>query len=162
MRLSHLLIMYDRKGAIKSITMNLRQGYYSPLTLSSYLYVNNISTSVFSDRYVQCLTESEMVVNIVYCRYQLPPADLHYIFAPIRGYYRTMRWIHGKNYDPFSTSQKEGLHPLPAFIMHHRNKIWNIYLAVVYIIPAMIISILFHSIQKSVVKRFFSTKRKLA
>lgn len=49
--LKHRLIMHGRKLELESITMNLRNGYYSPLTLSSYLYVNNISASVFSDRY---------------------------------------------------------------------------------------------------------------
>jgi hypothetical protein len=43
--------MHDRKVEIESITMNSRNGYYSPLTLSSSLLVNNISTSVFADRY---------------------------------------------------------------------------------------------------------------
>ena len=51
--MNHRLIMHGRRVEIESITMNARDGYYSPLTLSSYLYVNNISTSVFSDRYVQ-------------------------------------------------------------------------------------------------------------
>lgn len=50
--LKHRLIMHGQKVEIESITMNLRDGYYSPLTLSSYLYVNNISASVFADRYV--------------------------------------------------------------------------------------------------------------
>src|SRR5262245_46628784 len=45
--LKHRLIMFGRKVEIESISMNFRTGYYSPLTLSSYLYVNNISTSVF-------------------------------------------------------------------------------------------------------------------
>ena len=54
--MNHRLIMHGRKVEIESITINARDGYFSPLTLSSYLYVNNISTSVFSDRYVQ-LTE---------------------------------------------------------------------------------------------------------
>ena len=48
--LKHRLIMLGRKVEIESISMNLYIGYYSPLTLSSYLFVNNISTSVFSDR----------------------------------------------------------------------------------------------------------------
>ena len=44
--------MHGKRIPIDSITLNTRDSYYSPLTLSSYLYVNNISTSVFSDRYV--------------------------------------------------------------------------------------------------------------
>ena len=49
--LDHRLIMHEQKVQIESITVNTRHGYYSPLTLSSYLFVNNISTSVFADRY---------------------------------------------------------------------------------------------------------------
>lgn len=49
--LKHRLITFDQKLEIETISTNSRQGFYSPLTLSSYLFVNNISTSVFSDRY---------------------------------------------------------------------------------------------------------------
>jgi len=49
--LKHRLIMFGQKVELESISMNLRNGYYSPLTLTSYLFVNNISTSVFADRY---------------------------------------------------------------------------------------------------------------
>ena len=50
--LKHHLIMFNRRVQIQTITLNRRYGFYSPLTLSGYLLVNNISTSVFSDRYV--------------------------------------------------------------------------------------------------------------
>jgi hypothetical protein len=49
--LKHHLIMFGQKVEIENISINVRQGFYSPLTLTSYLFVNNISTSVFSDRY---------------------------------------------------------------------------------------------------------------
>ena len=49
--LNHRLIMHSQKVDIESITLNSRVGYYSPLTLSSYLYINNISASAFADRY---------------------------------------------------------------------------------------------------------------
>ena len=48
--LKHRLITFGQKVEIESISMTLRNGYYSPLTLSSYLFVNNISTSVFASR----------------------------------------------------------------------------------------------------------------
>ena len=57
--MNHRLIMYGRKVEIESITMNALNGYYSPLTLSSCLYVNNFSTSVFADRYVQLIEEQK-------------------------------------------------------------------------------------------------------
>lgn len=48
--LKHRLIMFNRTIEIKTIKINQRTGFFSPLTLSGYLLVNNISTSVFSDR----------------------------------------------------------------------------------------------------------------
>jgi hypothetical protein len=47
--MKHRLVMYGRTIKIENITINQRIGFYSPLTLSGYLFVNNISTSVFSD-----------------------------------------------------------------------------------------------------------------
>lgn len=49
--LEHRLIMHNRKVKIKTIYQTIRYGYFSPLTLSSHLLVNNISTSVFADRF---------------------------------------------------------------------------------------------------------------
>lgn len=49
--LKHHLILFDRTIKIENIRNNQRIGFNSPLTLSSYLFVNNISTSVFADRY---------------------------------------------------------------------------------------------------------------
>jgi len=43
--------MFGRKIEIENISINTRQGFYAPLTFTGYLFVNNISTSVFSDRY---------------------------------------------------------------------------------------------------------------
>lgn len=48
--LKHRLIMHNRHAEIDKITKESRVGFYSPLTMSSYLFVNNISTSVFSVR----------------------------------------------------------------------------------------------------------------
>jgi hypothetical protein len=50
--LKHRLIMFGANVEIENISLTARQGFYSPLTLSGYLFVNNISTSVFSDRYL--------------------------------------------------------------------------------------------------------------
>ncbi len=50
--MKHRLIMFARKVEIETISINIRIGYYSPLTLTGYLFVNNISTSIFSDRYL--------------------------------------------------------------------------------------------------------------
>ena len=44
------LIMQGRKIELRNITTHTQQGFYSPLTLSSYLMVNDILTHVFSDK----------------------------------------------------------------------------------------------------------------
>ncbi|CAF1584213.1 unnamed protein product [Didymodactylos carnosus] len=90
------LIMYGKKVEIKNISINIRQGFYSPLTVTGYLFVNNISTSVFSDNY------------------KVSSSTVQFVFTPIRIYYHLMRWIYGNGYIPFAHIQ-QGLHPIPAF-----------------------------------------------
>lgn len=119
----HQLIMFNKKVKIKNIIENIRYGYYAPLTLTSYLLVNNISTSVFPDSY------------------QVSPKDFHYIFIPIREYYQFMRWIYGKTYDPFGSNHTDGLHPLAAWMKYHQNKIRIIYFCTIYIIPIVVLCI---------------------
>jgi hypothetical protein len=48
--IKHRLIMFGKYIQIKNISINIRQGFYSPLSLTSNLFVNNISTSIFSDK----------------------------------------------------------------------------------------------------------------
>lgn len=48
--LKHRLFMLNQMMEIRNITYNQRFGFFSPLTLSGYLTVNNISASCFSDR----------------------------------------------------------------------------------------------------------------
>lgn len=48
--LKHRLIMFNRTMSIDKIMIGSRRGFFSPLTLSGYLMVNNISASVFSER----------------------------------------------------------------------------------------------------------------
>lgn len=45
--LKHRLIMLGRSIALKKIVRSIRIGFYSPITLSGYLLVNNLSTSVY-------------------------------------------------------------------------------------------------------------------
>lgn len=49
-KLRDQLIMQGRKIGLRNITTHIQQGFYSPLTLSSYLMVNDILTHVFSDK----------------------------------------------------------------------------------------------------------------
>ena len=46
----HRLLMFNQTIPIKTITYKPLIGYYSPITLSGYLFVNNISASCYSDR----------------------------------------------------------------------------------------------------------------
>jgi hypothetical protein len=41
--------MLGRRIKLKKIIRAVRIGFYSPITLSGYLLVNNLSTSVYSD-----------------------------------------------------------------------------------------------------------------
>lgn len=43
------LIMINRSIDLKEILYSKHIGYYSPITLTGYLLVNNISTSVYSE-----------------------------------------------------------------------------------------------------------------
>lgn len=47
--IQHYLFTLDGKIPIASIVLENHRGFYSPLTLTGYLLVNNISTSIFSD-----------------------------------------------------------------------------------------------------------------
>lgn len=44
------LIIRGRRVTLRNISTHSAQGFYSPLTLSSYLMVNDILTHVFSDK----------------------------------------------------------------------------------------------------------------
>ncbi|CAF1678589.1 unnamed protein product, partial [Adineta ricciae] len=110
--LKHQLFLLGKTVSIKSIRTTIRYGFYSPLSLSSYLFVNNITTLVFS------------------ASHRASPQTLHHIFAPIRVYYRIMRTIYGTNYDPFATAIKDGLHPVPRFL-----KKFHLLVRIVYFVP---------------------------
>ena len=47
--LQHRLVVARRTVGLEKITYSERIGYYSPITLSGYLTVNNLSTSVYVD-----------------------------------------------------------------------------------------------------------------
>ncbi|CAF4548875.1 unnamed protein product [Rotaria socialis] len=97
--LNHRLIIASRTVGLKKIEYSQRTGFYSPLTRTSYLLVNNISTSVFVDSF------------------HATHDTLHRVFAPIRMYYYITRWFYSDSYNPFETNIKEGLHPLAVFIL---------------------------------------------
>jgi len=47
--LEHQLIMVGRTIGLEKIVYSQRISFYSPITLSGYLLVNNLSTSVYVD-----------------------------------------------------------------------------------------------------------------
>lgn len=47
--IKHYIFTLDGKIPIESIALENQRGFYSPLTLTGFLLVNNISTSIFSD-----------------------------------------------------------------------------------------------------------------
>jgi hypothetical protein len=70
-----------------------------------------------------------------------------------------MRWLFGKNYDPFKTNIKVGLHPLPAFLKYHQNKIRNFYLGLIHILPTLFLAFILYFIQKLFIKRLYWLKK---
>ncbi|CAF1021060.1 unnamed protein product [Adineta steineri] len=105
----HQLIMPNRTVKINKIIQSFRTGFYSPLTTTGNLLVNNISTSVYV------------------ASYEVLPEILHRVFTPIRMYYYLMRWLFGNNYNPFESNITNGLHPLPAFLKANETTIRFLY-----------------------------------
>ncbi|CAF0906505.1 unnamed protein product [Adineta steineri] len=105
----HQLLMPNRTVKINKIIQSFRTGFYSPLTTSGNLLVNNISTSVYV------------------ASYGVLPEILHRVFTPIRIYYYLMRWLFGNNYNPFESNITYGLHPLPAFLKANETTIRFLY-----------------------------------
>ncbi|CAF1368176.1 unnamed protein product [Adineta steineri] len=123
------LIMFGKTVEISNISITVSQGFYAPLTLTGYLMVNNVSTSVFSSSY------------------KLSSASLQLTFLPIRIYYHVTRWIYGNNYKPFLEIQ-EGLHPVPHFYKQQQVKIRFLLKLPKPFFSTIIIVIILHFIQK--------------
>ncbi|CAF3662595.1 unnamed protein product [Adineta steineri] len=103
--LEHQLIIFNRRIALEKIIYSRHIGFYSPITLSGYLTVNNISTSVYTDFL------------------QVPHDMLHQIGGPFRIYYHITRWLFGYKYIPFSTTINDEIHPISAFIIDYYKQI---------------------------------------
>ncbi|CAF0901329.1 unnamed protein product [Adineta steineri] len=128
------LIMFGKTVEITNILITIGKGFYSPLTLSSYLMVNNVSTSVFSENY------------------KVSSRTVHLVFIPIRIYYHMTRWIYGNNYNPF-VEIEEGLHPIPYFYKQQQAKMRFVFLKFPkYLFSTIIIIIIIHFVQKWTIK----------
>ena len=137
--LEHRLIMFNRSMSIEKIVIGSRRGFFSPLTLSGYLMVNNISASVFSERSVDFRSseQDDCLLSLI-CSYQVSQQSFQHIFLPVRVYYQVMRWCLGDGYDPFATEVKEGLHPVVSFYKRYASEIRVITMVVDEILPSIV------------------------
>ena len=63
-----------------------------------------------------------------------------------------MRWLFGKNYNPYETDVQEGLHPVRVWLKKHEMKIRVVYYAPVYAIQSMANGLLLTVVMKTLVK----------
>ncbi|CAF1278499.1 unnamed protein product [Rotaria sordida] len=127
--LEHQLIMAGRTIGLEKIVYSIRIGFYSPITLSGYLTVNNLSTSVYVD-------------------YLHAPHDfLHQIGGPFRMYYRITRWLFGNNYIPFAMTVNEEIHPISAFIIANYQPIRLFFIIFPFMTPIMFIILFIYLVQ---------------
>ncbi|UJR24594.1 hypothetical protein I4U23_005969 [Adineta vaga] len=107
--LKHQLITIDKFVKIKKIIFSKRMGFSSPITLSGYLLVNNLSTSTYVNYFKETHEYHHRIGN-------LP-----------RMYYQLTKWLFGKNYKPFGIIIQEELHPLIIFIIYFSKPIQLFY-----------------------------------
>jgi len=127
------LIIRGRKIALKNITTHSAQGFYSPLTMTSYLMVNDILTHVFSDNY------------------KVSADTVHLVFTPIRWYYRLTRYLFGDQYQPFD-EVKVGLHPIAGFYKTYQGPLRVLVKSPRYILTT-VLAMLIYSILRLVGKK---------
>ncbi|CAF4199628.1 unnamed protein product, partial [Adineta steineri] len=135
------LIMLGKTVEISNISITISQGFYAPLTLTGYLMVNNVSTSVFS------------------ANYKVSSAEAHVLFTPIRIYYHMTRWIYGNKYSPF-VEIEEGIHPIPHFYKQHQVTIRFLLKLPKRFISTIIIITITYFIQKWTSKLLLKHKQK--
>ncbi|CAF1562050.1 unnamed protein product [Adineta ricciae] len=125
----HYLLMNNYKIPIENISLNTKIGFYSPLTLTGYLTVNNISTSVFSDSY------------------KVSSDTVQFVFFPVRIYYRLTRWIYGEKYIPF-TEIIDGLHPIAQMYKEYQSFLRFLVRLPEYFFSTLILALILHFLQK--------------
>ncbi len=92
--------------------------------------------------------------------YYVSPIHLHRFFAPIRIYYHLMRSIFGKNYNPFETNTKEGLHPLFVFLKSNQKIFRIIYFGLIYTFPILLVGFILYLTDNYFIKRIYRLKKK--
>lgn len=115
-KITDKLIVHGKYLDIRNIEMNTLQGFFSPLTLTGNLVVNNISTCVFSDRFDSNSNCSKIlrIFSVCIFSYKVSPGTVQFVFFPIRIYYRLTKYLLGENYDPFE-EREQGIHPIAQF-----------------------------------------------
>ncbi|CAF1280307.1 unnamed protein product [Adineta ricciae] len=127
--LNHRLVMINRTISLKQIEIVQRIGFYSPITISGYLLVNNLSTSVYSDFFHAS-------------------HDFHHNLAgPARAYYNLTRWLFGNDFHPFGTSISEELHPISKLVIVVHDFVQYVYSYL--LIPLCVIAFFYLTQRKS-------------
>ena len=70
-----------------------------------------------------------------------------------------MQWWFGKNYNPYETDVKEGLHPVPRFLKKHNMKIRIVYYAPGYILSTLFIATIIHLLLKKIMNVYYRGKK---
>ncbi|CAF1484948.1 unnamed protein product [Adineta ricciae] len=125
--LNHRLVMINRTISLKQIEIVQRIGFYSPITISGYLLVNNLSTSVYSDFFHAS-------------------HDFHHSLAgPARAYYNLTRWLFGNDFHPFGTSISQELHPISKLVIVVHDFVQYVYS---YLLIPLSVIVLFYLTQR--------------
>ncbi|CAF0862856.1 unnamed protein product [Adineta steineri] len=128
--LEHQLVIPGRTIGLKEIIYSQRIGFYSPITVSGYLLVNNLSTSVY--------------VDFFHATHEFH----HAISGPARVYYRITKWLFGDDYKPLGIHVSEELHPISTFVITIYEQIQLFYLALPFIMLLMSIIFIIHLIHR--------------
>ena len=93
--------------------------------------------------------------------FRATPEVLHRVFSSIRIYYRLARWLFGHDHEPFATSVKEGLHPVPAFLIGYDWLIRILLIGQEIYRPTLIIAIIMHFVKHTLHRLSLLHKMKL-
>ena len=115
--IQHRLVIAGRTVGLKKITYSERIGFYSPITLSGYLTVNNVSTSLYVDWWVASSPLPCLPILFIHFSLQVSHDFFRRVTGPFRFYYHAARWFFGNNYVPFGMATDNDLHPISIFIV---------------------------------------------
>ena len=137
--LQHRLVIAGRTVGLEKITYTERIGFYSPITLSGYLTVNNVSTSVYVDWWVASSLLPCLPILFIHFSLQVSHGFFHLVAGPFRVYYHAARWFFGNNHVPFGTALDNELHPISIFIITNFESIRLFFTTFPLLMPTMFI-----------------------